>query len=203
MTKLDTTGTIGTTEIIDSSIAIPFWLLKTGTAKKLGKQADGGISYEILTDSKRLEPLVKIIGNDGGGYFSKETLSFKDIEACIGHHPQGQALPSKLLQAAFTGRSSNNAGFLAAILRAEGLLALAPDTEGRHIVSGDWAGWKASLLAEPGQPIDIVAATPAEVYPSESQGEPAQGDRNKAPTPRRGKKIVSQCATNQGIVACP
>ena len=51
------------------------------------------------------------------------------------------------LKAAFTGRSSNNAGFLAAILHAEGLLSRATDSETKHVCTGDWASWKVSLLA--------------------------------------------------------
>jgi len=158
MNKPDSTNEDGTT-IDDSApgIAPVAILLKIGTAMKLGKQAVGVISYQILTDSARTEPMIRITANKGG-YFSKEVLPFKNVEACIDKQEKEQAFPSKLFQAAFTGRSSNNGGFLAAILRAEGLLTLAPDTEGRHVIAGDWAEWKAVLLAEPGQPIVAEAA---------------------------------------------
>ena len=188
MTKPDTTSTTSkTNENTEPNILQPFWLLKTGTAKKLGKQTEGGISYQILTDSERQEPMIKITGNFGGGYFSKETVPFQNVEACIDKHAQGQPFPSKLFQAAFTGRSSNNAAFLAAILRTEGLLALAPDTEGRHIISSDWNEWKASLLAEPGQRLE-TEATSAEGTQSESQPEPDQTQSKKTLTLPRRKK---------------
>lgn len=161
------------------------WLLKSAKAMKLGKHAEGGIHYQILTDSQRQDPSFKIVGNEGGGYFSKEVVAFGSVEACLAAHPLDKPFPSKLLQTAFTGRSSNNAGFLAAILRAEGLLALAPDMEGRHVISGDWTAWKASMLAEPGQP--------AESEPRDKE-EKAEGNKPAAPSadekdpPRRVKK---------------
>ena len=190
MNKPDTTDTDGTTiDKSESGVAQAAWLLKTGTAKKLGKQSKGGIIYQILTDIERLEPMIKIVGNEGGsGYFSKEILFFKNVEACIDKHERGQPFPSKIFQTAFTGRSINNSSFLAAILRAEKLLALAPDTEGRHIIFGDWAEWKASILAEPGQPIVIEATPKEEATPIETDAKPDQTDENKTPVPTRRKK---------------
>ena len=189
MNKVDPTNTDDTTiDKSESGVAQATWLLKTATAMKLGKQATGGISYEILTDRERTEPMIKITGNDGGGYVSKEILSFRKIEDCIKKQEPDQPFPSKVLQAVFTGRSTNNGGFLAAILRAEKLLALAPDAEGRHVIAGDWAEWKASLLAEPGQPIVAEAAPTVDAAPDKTAAEPSQADETKTPTATRRKK---------------
>jgi hypothetical protein len=125
------------------------------------------------------------VGNEGGGYFSKEVVALGSVEACLAAHPQDQPFPSKLLQTAFTGRSSNNAGFLAAILRAEGLLALAPDTEGRHVKSGDWAAWKASMLAEPGQSVE---SEPANKEEKAKGNEASASSADEKDLPRRVKK---------------
>jgi hypothetical protein len=187
MYELDTTS-IGSASAETTRVTAPpaGFLLKTANAMKLGKHAEGGIRYQILTDSERQKLMFKIVGNQGGGYFSKEILAFSDVAACLAQHPQDQPFPSKLLQAVFTGRSSNNAGFLAAILRAEGLLALAPDTEGRHVISGDWADWKASTLAEPGEPIDVEPDGKEEEADANEPAAPLP-DGGKAAT-RRGKK---------------
>jgi hypothetical protein len=163
-----------------------YWLLRSAKAMKLGKHAEGGIRYQILADSERQDPSFKIVGNEGGGYFSKEVVAFGNVEACLAAHPQNQPFPSKLLQMAFTGRSSNNAGFLAAILRAEGLLAVAPDTEGRHVISGDWAAWKASVLAEPGQSVESEPACKEEKAEGNEAAAPLADDAKDPP--RRGKK---------------
>lgn len=189
MNKPDTTNTDDTTIVTsESGVAKAALLLKAGTAMKLGKQAAGGISYQILTDRERTEPMIKITGNDGCGYYSREILLFRNVEACIKKQEPDQPFPSKVLQAVFTGRSTNNGGFLAAILRAEKLLALAPDAEGRHVIAGDWAEWKASLLAEPGQPIVAEAAPTVEAARDETAAEPSQADETKTPTATRRKK---------------
>ncbi|MCD2515509.1 hypothetical protein LQ564_04200 [Massilia sp. G4R7] len=186
MNQTDTTS-IGDVpaETTGASGLRPCWLLKSAKANKLGKHAEGGIHYQILTDSQRQDPSFRIVGNEGGGYFSKEVVAFGNVEACLATHPQEQPFPSKLLQTAFTGRSSNNAGFLAAILRAEGLLTLAPDTEGRHVISGDWAAWKASVLAEQGQPVE---SEPAGKEEKAGGNEAAASSADEKDPPRRGKK---------------
>jgi hypothetical protein len=145
----------------------PLWLLKTASAPKLGKNSEGKIHYQILTTEARVEPAIQIVSNDGGGYYSKELVAFHKIDDCVRTVPESEAFPSKTFQAAYTGRSSNNAGFLAAILRAEGLLALAPDTEGRHIIADDWSKWQSALLAEPGKLIESEPA-PANAAPTQS-----------------------------------
>lgn len=158
MTKTTTRNDDHATE----SIKQTFWLLKAATAKKLGKQSEGGISYRILADANRKSLYLSITENTGGGYFSREMINFPKVEACIAKREPKKPFPSKSLREAFTGRSSNNAGFLAAILRAEGLLAAAPDSESQHIVSGDWTAWKSASLSEAGTMIEIDAIKPAE-----------------------------------------
>lgn len=187
MTKTDTTSISGEAAATTGENATArCWLLKTAKAPKLGKNAEGGIHYQIVTDSQRQDPMFKIVGNEGGGYYSKEVVAFRDVEACFAEQPKDQPFPSKLLQAVFKGRSSNNAGFLAAILRAEGLLALALDTEGRHITAGDWASWKASVLAQTGEPIETEASDTQEK--TEDQDDPAPSDEGKKGASKREKK---------------
>jgi hypothetical protein len=152
----DTSATSATT-----ATAQTYWLLKAAQARKLGKQAKGSIGYQLLTDDTRRDVSLIIVSNDSGGYFSRETVQMVQVQACIDALKQGQPFPSKQLQAAFKGRSSNNAGFLAAILRQENLLALAPETEGQHVMCGDWPAWKAALLSEKGTPIQVASKVTA------------------------------------------
>lgn len=142
----------------------PFWLLKAATAKKLGKKSEGGISYRILADADRKSLYLSITENiGGGGYFSREIVPFAKVEACITKREQEKPFPSKTFKEAFTGRSSNNAGFLAAILHSESLLAAASDIDSQHVIVGDWAAWKTSLLSEAGTMIEIDAIKPIEM----------------------------------------
>jgi len=177
MTTTDTFGMAAD----DNENKEPLWLLKTASAPKLGKNSEGKIHYQILTTEARVEPAIQIVSNDGGGYHSKELVPFHKIEDCVSTLADGDAFPSKAFQAAYTGRSSNNAGFLAAILRAEGLLALAPDTEGRHIIAGDWSKWQSALLAEPGQ---LIESDPA---PASANASPTQSPNKSADKANRKK----------------
>lgn len=146
----------------------PFWLLKDGTALKLGARAEGSIKYNVLADNERQQLFIAITGNKGGGYFSKEHVPVDRIHELVGK-PNQPAFPSKALRLAFAGKSSNNAGFLAAILHAEGLLARATDNEAKHVPAGNWDNWKTALLAlegipadtsPPSSPRDVTAAAP-------------------------------------------
>jgi hypothetical protein len=158
-----------------------FVLLKSASARKLGKHAQGEIHYQMLCDTARQILSLAITGNDDGGYFSREVLSFHKVEACLSSREQDARFPSKVLKEIFTGRSSNNAGFLAAILRAEALIAPAPDMESQHVVCGDRTAWKSALLALAGQAINI---NPSLSRSQETLDDEAPEDINP-PTARR------------------
>lgn len=132
-----------------------FWLLKEGSTPKLGARAEGNINYHILADNDHQRLFIAVTGNKGGGYFSKERVDITKIEACLDTGASGKPFPSKTFKEAFTGRSSNNAGFLVAVLRHEGLLAAAPKAETQHVLSGDWAAWKVSMLGQHGKLIEV------------------------------------------------
>lgn len=132
-----------------------FWLLKEGTAPKLGARAEGSISYSVLACKERRQLFIAITSNKGGGYFSKEHVSISKIEACLDSSSSAKPSPSKTFKEAFVSRSSNNAGFLAAVLRHEGLLAAAPGAETQHVHSGDWAVWIKTMLVGAGQLIEV------------------------------------------------
>lgn len=121
--------------------------LKVGRADKNGSRSYGFLHYCILTDSDHQLLYITLTGNDGDGCYSKEIVPFDKIEQCLQGVDTRKPITSKLFQPAFIGRSSNNAGFLAAILRAEQLLAPAPDAVHQHAVQPDWAAWKTAMLA--------------------------------------------------------
>lgn len=136
---------------------VPYWLLKDAKCKKLGKQSEGGIKYQLLASDDRAHLHIRITQNEGGGYYSKEIVNFSQVEECLSNCDPEKPFPSKALKEAFTGRSSNNAGFLAAILREEGLLDAAKDPESQHMLSADIAAWKQAALSPQGTKIEITA----------------------------------------------
>lgn len=145
-------------EILTSTSAPPAYRsLKVGQAIKTGSRSQGYLHYRILTDTAQQQLYITLIGNDGDGCYSKEIVPFDKIEQCLHGIDTSQPIASKRFQPAFIGKSANNAGFLAAILRAEGLLAPAADALHQHAVQPDWPAWKTALLAlapqaEPYQP---------------------------------------------------
>jgi hypothetical protein len=145
-------------ETLTSTSAPPAYLsLKVGKAIKTGSRSQGYLHYRILTDTAQQQLFITLIGNDGDGCYSKEIVPFDKIEQCLHGIDTNKPIASKRFQPAFIGKSANNAGFLAAILRAELLLAPAPDAVHQHKVQPDWPAWKTALLAlapqaEPYQP---------------------------------------------------
>lgn len=139
----------------------PLLFIKDAAAAKAGAYSNGAVLYRLLTDSERSDVYFSITGNQGGsGYFSREAVPFGKVRHCVADVPSGTPLPSKAFRAAFVGRSTNNPGFLAAILRAEGLLSPAPDNAHQHLISGDWDAWHGEQLALPATPLAEPAAEP-------------------------------------------
>jgi hypothetical protein len=66
----------------DTTVSQSLWLLKDGTAPKLGAHAEGSINYNVLADNERKQVFIAITGNQSGGYFSKEHVDISKIEAC-------------------------------------------------------------------------------------------------------------------------
>lgn len=170
----------------DATTAPSFWLLKEGTAPKLGARAEGGIRYHVLADIDRQQLYIAITGNESGGYFSREKVPFDKIEACLETLQPGKSFPSKTFKETFIGRSSNNAGFLVAVMREEGLLAAAPDTESQHVRHGDMATWKKAMFSEPGTLIAPTVVNGGEKQ-VESEPEPDHKEHKKTLTIPRKK----------------
>lgn len=156
----------------------PFWRLNSGTAKKLGHNSAGILSYHILADNDRRGLLIAVTRNEGGGYFSRERIPFRTILACLEKYKSGAPFVSKVLKDVFVSKSANNAGFLCAVLHALGLLATAPDAKTQHIVIGDWPLWEKTMLAETGMRIELSAETTDE-KPVESYAVPDHKEHKK------------------------
>lgn len=135
--------------------------LKGNETAKVGQFSTGKITYEVLADESRDNIWIRIVNNDSSGWFSRELLTIEKIEACVEGIKEGEMMLSKRFAAAFKSRSANNAGFLAAALRAERLLLPAPEQPSRHILGEDWETWKTDLLDLPGELIDLASAEKA------------------------------------------
>lgn len=134
----------------------PYLCIRTGTAPKAGLNSTGTLSYAILKDADSAEAYFLVTGNSSAGYYSRVTVPFARIEAALAHLTEDQAFPAKTLKPAFpSGKSANDPGFLLALLRHEGLLSPAPEGAHLSVRTGDWAAWKAAVLAEAGEPFEL------------------------------------------------
>lgn len=156
--------------------------IKRDTAPKTGLRAEGGISYAVVRDLDSDSLYITLIANTGGGYHSKELVPASRIEACLAGFEVGKVVPAKALRDAFTGRSSNNAGFLAACLRHEGLLSAFPDASHQHQLGEDLTVWQLAMLALEGKP--YVPAVPIE---AETVAFKPVADTGKDKKARKGK----------------
>lgn len=122
-------------------------------AEKIGK-AQGNITYHVLCDEAQEQLFITITGNQEDGHYSDEIIPFAHIEKCVEGMKVGSYVASKQFFKAFESRSNNNCGFLAAILREEGLLAPVIDRVRRHVLNSNWNSWKETMLTDLGEPYE-------------------------------------------------
>lgn len=142
----------------DSS-PITYLCLLTEEAPKLGRNG-GTLRFKILADTERQHVFLTIVGNSGGGCFSPEIVNIDAIERCLPADRE-QPFAAKALASAFQGKSANQPGFCAAILRSLSLLLPVEGNTHLHQVGANWSEWKNSMLALPGEP--YVPPTKAEL----------------------------------------
>ncbi|MBL0422382.1 hypothetical protein JI739_18685 [Ramlibacter sp. AW1] len=97
-------------------------ILKIATCPSLSGRT--AITYHVgCSDASDVR--VRIWKTSGKGVYSKEWVSTTDIKKLLGKH---EAIPGPLLLPLFkVGKSVNSAGFLLAVLKAEGLVSASPD----------------------------------------------------------------------------
>jgi len=101
-------------------------ILYSGTCPKLTNRGKGDLSYELGIDDTG-ESHVRISANASSGAFSNEYVDFTRIKLLLDHTAkQPKPFSSIVLESLFTGRSSNNYGYLAAVLIAEKVLTVLP-----------------------------------------------------------------------------
>ncbi|TDP74066.1 hypothetical protein [Roseateles toxinivorans] len=139
-----------TTAIVETALPAgpqTYLLLREAHSAKLGPRSLGAILYQVLTDTARQALFLRIAGNEGGGYVSDEAVPVRSIMRCVSEHPVDQPLRATVFKPAFIGRSSNNWGFLSAILLTEGLLSRDADKPHLLVDTGRWEAWWADHLA--------------------------------------------------------
>lgn len=99
----------------------PIRTLLNHTAEKLSTRSEGLIFYAIGRHEESGELFLQITGNQGGGLHSKEWIALSAIDDVLRSLPADKQFKSSVMKRLFKGGSANNAGFLSAILRSDGL----------------------------------------------------------------------------------
>jgi hypothetical protein len=94
-------------------------VLSTGTCDTLSGSSK--LTYHIgrLPDG---EIYLRVHSNTGGGFFSREWISLRDILQAMKKRPEGKPITSVLLMHLYRGRSANTPGFMMAVLLHEKLV---------------------------------------------------------------------------------
>ena len=103
------------------------------------------LTYEIGLQGET-DPVIRIARNSGGGYFSDEWLPLAAIQKVLAGRGADKGLTSNAFRGTYLGKSVNTAGFLVAVLKAEGVIRPREDKARLYEVA-DWDGFVASIQA--------------------------------------------------------
>ena len=77
------------------------------------------MEYDVGINDKTDEASVRISGNESSGAYSSSWVSVKEIRNVLDNAPK-KTFKAVILKKLYVGRSTNNHGYLTAILKAEG-----------------------------------------------------------------------------------
>lgn len=120
------------TKLTDAEIDAPYRLvIENGDAAKLSPKSPGKIMYHLGVNPEG-ELYIRIVSNESGGLFSKEWVSVSAIVALL--KQQGdKTFKSSLFKQVINGKSSNNASFLASVLRTQAIGFITPSEKGTFL----------------------------------------------------------------------
>ncbi len=132
-----------------------FLRVRQAEAAKLGLRAHGNLVYEVLLDPERVRVFLRLVANSGSGSFSDEPVLIDKLVDAVASRDTNKPLRGSVLQGAITGKSVCNAGFLAAVLVAEGLFGRDPAKRFDLLDLDRWQSWVAEQLAVVGDLIEV------------------------------------------------
>ena len=116
-------------------------VIKQAQATKLSPTAPGILTYAIGVEDQGQALFIRILSNSSEGYFSQEWLTVENLQRCLETVNVNEVFPATIFKSAFVSRSQNNPGFLAAVLKAEGIIQ--KDADRIHGLTYDPAAWQA------------------------------------------------------------
>ncbi|OUS31294.1 hypothetical protein A9Q98_03205 [Thalassotalea sp. 42_200_T64] len=125
----------------------PITIVSSGKGKKLSPKNENHVFYDIGVDSDGVL-YIRMSGNEGGGLHSKKWITLQSVFDLLDEQAD-RDFKSTTFKTLELGGSSNNCGFLAAVLRGDdlGLLAASDKSIFLHRLSGEYEANKKKLLA--------------------------------------------------------
>ena len=122
-------------------------LIERGIAEKLSPKSVGKVYFQLSRDMKEKKNYLRIDSNDGGGLHSREWIPLESIVSILAGQA-GHPFKSTCLKSCMTGKSANNASFLAAILRSPeiSLIKASEKSIFHHLLVDDFEKLSTALL---------------------------------------------------------
>ena len=135
-----------TTEASDKPVQLAKIILASGVATLLSPGSTTTVGYEVGHEPEQAELLIRLTGSSGGGLCSKEWFGLAQVIDLLNEQQPDKAFTSGLFKVIWNFKgSSNNAGFLAAVLRHLELTKVAPEVRFGHQITGKHSEWFDSL----------------------------------------------------------
>ena len=106
-----------------------FTCIRKGSAPKLRDQTQQ-IHYAI--GKSHGVDVIQLVSNTNNGLFSDELLPIELIQQCLSSRDDQTTFTSRIFHPLYKQKSNNNAGFLGAVLRHEGILKTVDKKQFKH-----------------------------------------------------------------------
>jgi hypothetical protein len=139
------------TNIVDLPVNHFTNIVLSGKGRKLTPKTENHVFYEVVKHDEDNRLYLRLSGNEGGGLHSKEWILLQSVFELLDQQSDNPTSPFKslILKPLFRGRSVNNIGLLASVLRSGDIGLLKPAEKGvfLHLISDDYEANKAKLLS--------------------------------------------------------
>ncbi len=158
-----------------------------GECSKLTARGKGTLSYELGVDDVSKEQFIRIAGNSQGGTYSFEWINLQSLEILLENpDPKDPAITAVLFRKVFVGRSANNHGYLAAILREENVIAHDPK-QASQLTYLSFKEIKAKIRSLQSKNIDLPDHIAASLKSREEKKAKAAAIKKTKPVPNKKK----------------
>lgn len=110
-----------------------FKTLLVGYAPKLSTKTTGRIGYEVALNDDDKCRYLRLTSNDTGGLFSKEWIKLDDLYELLESMDIDKPFKSSVFKSLISGSSSNNQGFLSAVLRCNEISLILKSTKSQYL----------------------------------------------------------------------